>query len=89
MSDAPEIMDTYIDDEGTNHNAQEIRIYDGQNFRIESVYNFTFRYNENVDGLEDRLAGDYAISLDGEHIYYYDQAEDYYVEYIKVTSKNS
>ncbi len=82
MSNAPEIRDTYIDEEGMDNNTDEIRIFDGQGMRTESVYNFTFRYNENVEGMEDRLACDFAISLDGEHIYYYAPVEDYHVEYI-------
>lgn len=65
----------------TSPSTDVIEIFDGKDIRTESVYNFSFYYNENMPGLEERLAGDYAISLDGEHIYYYDQAEDYHIEY--------
>lgn len=81
MADHPDIDKMDIWDEDINPCTDVIEIFDGQDFRTESVYNFTFRFNEYMPGLEERLAGDYAISLDGEHIYYYDQAKDYHVEY--------
>lgn len=81
MADHPDIDKMDIWDEDINPCTDVIEIFDGKDFRTESVYNFTFRFNENMPGLEERLAGDYAISLDGEHIYYYDQVNDYHVEY--------
>lgn len=49
--------------------------------RSDTVYSFTFRYNEEMPGLEGRLADDFVVSVDLSHIYRYNPADDCRVEF--------
>ena len=62
MADDPNFEAMEIWDEEINPNKQVIDIKDRQGMRTESMYNFSFRYNDNMPGMKERLAGDYAIS---------------------------
>ena len=79
--------DIYIDPDGTYE--QEIGINDRQVYRSENVYVFSTRYNENMEGLEDRWAGDYAVSLDGKKVYWYDPANHWHVDYDSLQTYNA
>ena len=79
LSDSSDFGYIYI--EYIDPSEQEIYINDRQVFRSENAYVFGTRYNENKEGLEDRWAGDYAVSLDGKKVYWYDPANDWHVDY--------
>ncbi len=81
MADDPYIDKMDIWDEDINPNTDVIDIKDRQGMRTESVYNFSFRFNENMPGLEERLADDFAISLDCKHVYWYDTVNNWYIDY--------
>lgn len=74
------VEDVYIDEENISKEATEFSIKDRQGTHDEYGYNFTLRYKENVEGLENRLADDFAVSVDGK-IYWYDPANDCHISY--------
>ncbi len=89
MADDPYIDKMDIWDEDINPITDVIDIKDRQGMRTESVYNFSFRFNENMPGLEERLADDFAISLDCKHVYWYDTVNNWYIDYNDRSMYNS
>jgi ABC-type oligopeptide transport system substrate-binding subunit len=80
--DAGKILSTYLMDnygfvEGSDYleSGGESRVFDVD------CYAFDWRYGPQAVGIQDRLAGNYAISTDGNRLFYYDRGEDAWYEY--------
>lgn len=80
LADDPNIgWSAYLEPAGTPE--QEIEIKDWQGFHTETVYVFSSFFNDELTDMDGRWYNDYAISLDGKKVYWYDAANDWHIDY--------